>query len=181
MTPPWGAFCQITLTSCSNKSRQDSLLAVSVKWISVNVNMFAIHYLSQIRHSHWYCVLTQCSLLSIIGLIVWPWFTPPNNLPPCGIRVRGCCIKTRGYNPLGGLAKSLHVTAVESETWMRCPVFRVNQLTMKRLWRREVYRGSLLTRTLPTSSEDLIFPGSSVIICWFNSLISNSKDCWISC
>ena len=42
---------------------------VSVKWISVNVNMFAIHYLSQIRHSHWYYILIQCSLLSVIGLI----------------------------------------------------------------------------------------------------------------
>jgi len=61
----------------SNKSRQNRLLAVSVKWISVNVNMFAIYYLSQIHHSHWYCVLTHCSLLSIIGLIVRSWFTPP--------------------------------------------------------------------------------------------------------
>jgi len=50
-----------------NKSRQDSFLAVSVKWISVNVNMFAIHYLSQVHHSHWHCVLIQCSLFSIIG------------------------------------------------------------------------------------------------------------------
>ena len=59
----------------SDKSRQNSLLAVSLKWISVNVNMFAIYYLSQIHHSHWYCVLIHCSLLSIIGLIVWSWFT----------------------------------------------------------------------------------------------------------
>ena len=38
----------------SNKSRQNSLLAVSVEWISVNVNMFAISYLSQSRHNRWY-------------------------------------------------------------------------------------------------------------------------------
>ena len=69
----------------SNNSRQDSFLAVSVKWISVNVNMFAIHYLSQIRHSHWYCLLIHCSLLSIIGLIYiycgLGLHLPPNNSP----------------------------------------------------------------------------------------------------
>jgi len=55
----------------SNNSRQNSSLAVSVKWISVNVNMFAICYLYQIHHSYWYYrnrILIQC-LLSIIGLI----------------------------------------------------------------------------------------------------------------
>ena len=65
----------------SNKSRQNSFLAVSVKWISVNVNMFAIYHLSQIRHSQWYCLLIHCSLLSIIGVIVQTWFTPPDHWP----------------------------------------------------------------------------------------------------
>ena len=52
--------------------------------------MFAIHYLSQIYHSHWHCVLIQCSLLSIIGLIVQSWFTPPPpNNPFCCTYVRG--------------------------------------------------------------------------------------------
>jgi len=50
----------------SNKTRQNSLLAVSVKWISVNVNMFAMCYLSQIRHSHRYCIAASC--LGLLGL-----------------------------------------------------------------------------------------------------------------
>jgi len=54
---------------------------LSVKWISDHFNMFAIYYLSQIHHSHWYCILIHCSLLSIIGVIMQSWFTPPNNIP----------------------------------------------------------------------------------------------------
>ena len=51
-----------------NKSRQNSLW--SVMWISVNVNIFAIYCLWQIRRS--------ATILSI-GFVMQSWFTPPNN------------------------------------------------------------------------------------------------------
>jgi len=95
----------------SNKSRQNSLLAVSVMWISVNVrpNMFAIHYLSQIRHSHWYVywfIADSCLLYRLNSVVLV--YTPLLY----SLHVRNCCIKTRGglgggYKPAGGLDKSL--------------------------------------------------------------------------
>ena len=98
----------------SNKSRQNSSSEISwaVKWISVNVNMFAVYYLSRIHQSHWYCVLIHCSFLSIIGLILRSWFTV--TLPSllitylCCIHVRRCSVKNQGgvITPWG-LDKSL--------------------------------------------------------------------------
>jgi len=43
---------KVDLYIFSNKSRQNSLLAVPVRWVSVNVNMFAISYLSHL-HIYW--------------------------------------------------------------------------------------------------------------------------------
>jgi len=56
-------------------------------------------------------ILIHWSLLSIIGLIMQSWFTPPMT-PLCCLHVRGCCIKTRGYNPLGSLDESLTVLII---------------------------------------------------------------------
>ena len=40
----------------SNRSRQNSLLVISDKWVSVKVDMFAVYYSSHIHHSHWHHV-----------------------------------------------------------------------------------------------------------------------------
>ena len=50
-----------------NKSQQNCLLVVSVKWISVNIDMLAIYYISQIHCSHWYCILIHYSLMTVIS------------------------------------------------------------------------------------------------------------------
>jgi len=61
-----GLHPKFDLLHFSNNSRQNGLLEVSVKWTSGNVNMFAIYYLSRIRHidsytAYWF-IAASCLL-----------------------------------------------------------------------------------------------------------------------